>query len=75
MTATKTLRDMFISGYVTLCNDPCNLCRNSLTRLRDKLQGKLPSVTVPLYFQVTFSLALASASPLLKFPNVTILVD
>ena len=50
MTATKTLRDVFISGYVTLRNDPCNLCRNGATKLRDKLQEKLPSVTAALLF-------------------------
>ena len=41
------LQDMFISGHVTLGNDLGNLCRNSATKLRDKLQEKLPSVTVP----------------------------
>ena len=48
VTATKTspgLQDTLISRYVTLRNDPCNLCRNGSTRLRDKLQEKLPSVT------------------------------
>ena len=42
VTATKTLRDLFISGHVTLRNDLCNLCRNGATRL----PRKLPSVTV-----------------------------
>ena len=40
---------MFISGYVTLRNDSCNLCRNDATKLRDKLQEKLPSVTAPQF--------------------------
>ena len=38
---------MFISEHVTLGNNPCNLCRNGATKLRDKLQEKLPSVTAP----------------------------
>ena len=48
MTATKTLQDMFISGYVTLGNDSGNLCRNGATKLREKLQETLPSVKAPL---------------------------
>ena len=43
----KTLRGMFISGHVTLGNDSCNLCRNGATKLPDKLQDKLLSVTAP----------------------------
>jgi len=30
--ATKKLRDMFISGYVTLGNSSCNLYRNKIAR-------------------------------------------
>ena len=41
---------MFISGDVTPGNDSCNLCRNGATKLRDKLQEKLPSVTAPYNF-------------------------
>ena len=41
------LRDMFISEHVTLRNDSSNLCFNGATKLRDKLQEKLSSVTVP----------------------------
>ena len=48
MTATKTLRGMFITGHGTLGNDPCNLCYNGATKLRDKLQEKLPCVTAPV---------------------------
>ena len=48
MTATKTLRGMFITGHVTLGNDSCNLCYNGATKLRDKLQEKLPCVTAAL---------------------------
>ena len=33
-----------------LCNDPCSLCRNGTTRLRDKLQEKFPSATAPLVY-------------------------
>ena len=35
---------------VTLGNVACNLSRNGATKLRDKLQEKLPSVTEPLTF-------------------------
>ena len=42
------MRDMFISGPVTLGNDPCNLCA---TKLRDKLEEKLHIVTAPLESQ------------------------
>ena len=45
--ATETLQGMFITAHVTSGNDPCNLCRNGATKLRDKLQEKLPSVTAP----------------------------
>ena len=45
---------MFISGYVTLGNDPCNLCRNGARKLRDKLQEKFHSVTAPLYMYKHF---------------------
>ena len=51
VTATKPLRGMFISGHVTLGNDPCNLCHNGATKLRDRLQEKLPSVTAPYRVQ------------------------
>ena len=47
---------MFISGHVTPLNDPCNLCRNGATKLRDKLQEKLPSVTAALQENVTWPL-------------------
>ena len=43
--ATKTLRDKFISGYVTRRNVSCDLCCNGAKKLRDKLQDKQ---TVPL---------------------------
>ena len=50
MTATKTLRDVVISGHVTLSNNLYNLCCNGATKLRDKLQEKLPiSVTATLH--------------------------
>lgn len=38
--------EIFILWHVTLSNDLCNLCCNGTTRLWDKLQGKLPSVTI-----------------------------
>ena len=28
----KKLRDVFVSGHVTLDNDSCNLCRNKIAR-------------------------------------------
>ena len=43
----STLRGMFITGHVTLGNDPCNLCHNGATKLRDKLQEKLSCVPAP----------------------------
>ena len=58
MTATKTLRDIFISGQVTLGNDSGNLCRNDATELQDKLQEKLPSVTVPYISELFYYLLL-----------------
>ena len=45
--ATVT-KKTFFSGHVTLGNDSGNLCRNGATKLRDKLEKKLPSVTAPL---------------------------
>ena len=50
----------FQGMLVTLRNNLCNLCHNGATRLRDKLQEKLPGVTVP---QDPF--ALSSFCPLL----------
>ena len=44
VTATKRLREKFISGHITLRNVSCKLCCNDGTKLRDKL----PSVTIPL---------------------------
>ena len=49
MTA-KTLRDMFISGNVTLCSAWYNLRHNGATKLRGKLQEKLPSITTRLSY-------------------------
>ena len=49
-TATKTLRDMFISGEVTLGNDSGNLCCNGATELRDKMQEKLPYISELFYY-------------------------
>ena len=43
--ATKKLRDMFISGHVTLATIRTTCVE---TKLREKLQEKLPSVTGPL---------------------------
>ena len=40
----KKLQDMFISEYVTLGNDWCDLC---CKKIGDKLQEKLPCVTAP----------------------------
>ena len=45
--ATKTLRDKFISGHVTLRNASWNLCCNGAMKLRDKLRDKLSNVTAP----------------------------
>ena len=45
---TKTLQEKLVLGHVALFNVSDNLCCNSTTKLRDKLQGKLPSVTVLL---------------------------
>ena len=42
----QKLRDMLISGHVTLGNNSCNfIC--VATKLQNKLQEKLPSVTAP----------------------------
>ena len=45
--ATKKLRQMSVAGYVTLGNIRATCIA---TKLRDKLQEKLPSVTAPLAF-------------------------
>ena len=44
----KNVARHVISRHVTLGNDSDNLCRNVATKLRDKLQEKLPSVRAPL---------------------------
>ena len=46
----KTLRDMFISGEVTLGNDSGYLCCNGATELRDKMQEKLPYISELFYY-------------------------
>ena len=50
----ETLRDMFISGHITLCCASCNLYHNGATKLRGKSRVKLPSVhcsnELKLYF-------------------------
>ena len=43
---------MSVAVYVTLGNSSGNLCR---TKLRDKLQEKLPSVTAPLIALISFT--------------------
>lgn len=43
ISTTKTLRDVFTPRG----NVSCNFCRNGSTKVRDRLQEKLPSVTVP----------------------------
>ena len=54
VTATKTLGSMVIAWYLTLRNDSCNLCWKGATKLRDKLQDKLPSVTDNAFIQQSY---------------------
>ena len=49
---------MFISGNVPPGNDPCNLCHNGETKLRDRFNEKSPSVTAPFRVQVYIFLSI-----------------